>query len=266
MSRTLHLGKQPAQPDGRDLMLADYLDTAKLPKPPTTFGHEDRMPLPRLMLGNGPDDTVRKDFKGAGDCVFAMICNAVRLACTIGGHAVHFTGKEAIAAYSEVTGYRIGDDSTDQGTDMHVALNWWRNTGIKDASGKRHKLGAYAVIDMSAHNLTEIFEALYVLDVGVALGIDFPESADTQFSEGKPWSVVKGSPSAGGHAILLDAKRLPDPKVETWAHDQPATQGFLKARVDEAYALFMPEMLVKGKSLEGFDTTALLADLKAVTR
>jgi hypothetical protein len=37
----------------------------------------------------------------------------------------------------------------DQGTDMLLALNWWHKTGIKDAAGIRHKLGAFTAIDVS---------------------------------------------------------------------------------------------------------------------
>lgn len=254
---TLRLGKQPATADDRDLKLSAYL-TGTLPNVPKTIGHATRMPKPRLMLGNGPDDSVEPGFEGAGDCVFAMICNAVRLATAIGGHAARFTGREAIAAYSAVTGYRIGDDNTDQGTNMRTALNWWRKTGIKDADGHVHKLGAYVAID--PRNLYDELEALYLFDIGIAVGILFPDTAMTEFQEGKPWRQT--DPNAEeGHAILWDAHSSAYDRVETWARDQEATHAFLAAQVDEAYALLTPEMLAGGKSLEGFDIAALQADL-----
>jgi hypothetical protein len=52
--------------------------------------------------------------------------------------------------------------------------------------------------------------------------------------------------------------------VESWARDQDVSEPFLDAQVDEAWALFMPEMLEAGRSPEGLDTVALLADLKAL--
>lgn len=254
---TLHLGKLPARFDERDLPAAKYIDLSKLPKPPAQFGHGDLMPLPRLMLGNGPDDSVAPGFGGAGDCVFAMIVNAIRLSYGIAGNpAPPFTGKETIAAYSEVTGYVIGDDSTDRGTDMRAALNWWRDTGIADSTGARHKLGAYLVLNIK--NLQAELEALYLMDVGVGLGIMFPPTAMSEFDEGKPWTETGASDE--GHAILWDGHRDLE-KVETWARDQEATTGFLEQQVDEAYALLLPEMLVDGKSPEGLDLATLKADL-----
>lgn len=253
----LKLGKLPATPDERDLKLATYLNTAALPKPPAHFGHETKMPAPRLMLGNGPDDTVEKGFQGAGDCVFAMICNAVRLATSLAGKPAHFTGKEAIAAYSQVTGYVVGDDSTDQGTNMRTALNWWRKHGIKDADGHVHKLGAYVSLDLM--NLHNELEALYLLDIGVGVGIKFPVTAMTEFNEGKPWSETDQNADEG-HAILWDAHRTYE-KVETWARDQSATAHFLSVQVDEAYGLLTPEMLAGGVSAEGLNLAQLQSDL-----
>jgi hypothetical protein len=256
----LRLGKQPATVDERDLRLRDYL-TTNLPKLPATIGHASSMPAPRLMLGNGPDDTVAPGFEGAGDCVFAMICNAVRLATAIGGTYARFTGREAIAAYSTVTGYRLNDESTDRGTNMRTALNWWRKTGILDADGRVHKLGAYMALDI--RNLHDELEALYLFDVGVALGIVFPATAMSEFDEGKPWRQTGGEID-GGHAILWDAHSSSYDKVETWARDQEATHAFLAAQVDEAYALLMPETLTGGKTLEGFNLQQLQADLAAL--
>ena len=252
---TLHLGRNPYVPDSRDLKIEDYVDlTAKI-RVPWLLGHEDKMPTPRLMLGNGPDDSVQSGFQGAGDCVFAMIANAIRLSSAIGGKPIPpITGKEAIAAYSEVTGYVIGDDSTDNGTDVRTALNWWRTTGFADATGARHKLGAFALIPQGGH--LKWFQALYQLDAGIGLGIQFPSSAMDQFNAGQPWHIVPNMQIEGGHAILLDARRQ-WPKVETWARDQDVSEPFLETEVEEAWALFMPELLEAGKSPEGLNVAQL---------
>ena len=259
---TLHLGKHPASTDIRDLTIADYLDLAAPIHVPWNLGHEDKMPQPRLMLGNGSDDSVAPGFGGAGCCVLACIANAIRLAVGIAGAPVPpITGKEVIAAYSEVTGYVIGDASTDNGTDMRTALNWWRTTGFADSAGVRHKLGAFVAIPPGGH--LAWFRALAQLDIGVGLGIQFPSSAMEQFNAGQVWQPVPGATLDGGHAIFLDARRQ-WPKVETWARDQDASESFLEAQVDEAWALFMPEMLVAGKSPEGLNVTQLSADLQAL--
>jgi len=258
----LHLGKLPATKDERDLKLEDYLDLSGVVHVPWNLGHENKMPLPRQVLGNGPDPSVAPNFQGAGDCVFAFIANALRLACGMAGKPIPpITGKEAIAAYSEVTGYVIGDDSTDQGTDMRTALNWWRTTGFQDADGVRHKLGAFVSIPASNHRA--FFQALWQLDVGVGLGIQFPASAMSQFNQRQVWKVVPGSPIEGGHAILLDARRQ-WPKVETWGRDQDVSEPFLEKLTDEAWAILMPEILTGGMSPEGLNVDQLNADLKSL--
>lgn len=259
---TLHFGKQAHTFDDRDLMIDDYVDLSATVHVPWNLGHEDNMPQPRLMLGNGPDDSVRPGFGGAGDCVLAFIANVIRLTHGIARKPQPpITGKETIAAYSEVTGYVIDDPSTDNGTDMRTALNWWRKTGFADANGVRHKLGAFALIPRGGH--LAWFRALWQLDIGVGLGIQFPVSAMDQFNAGQVWQLVAGSPIEGGHAILLDARRQ-WPRVETWARDQDVSEPFLEHQVDEAWALFMPDMLVAGKSPEGLNQAQLLADLQTL--
>lgn len=260
---TLKLGKLPHSEDRRDLKLANYLAPV-LPKMPKNIGHEGRMPQPRLMLGNGPDESVAPGFQGAGCCVYSAAINRIRLTYAVAGLPIpRFTGKEAIAAYSEGTGYVIGDDSTDNGTDMRVMLNQWRTKGIADADGVRHKILAYAAININ--NLQAELEALYLFDAGSLIGIRFPSSAMTQFNQGRVWSNVRGAKDEGGHALDWDAHRNYE-YVETWGRDQKATSAFIKKQIDEAWAVFMPEILTNGKSLEGFDMATLLADLKAITK
>ena len=134
---------------------------------------------------------------------------------------------------------------------------------IADATGTRHKLGAFALIPQGGH--LDWFRALYQLDVGVGLGIKFPDYAMDQFNQGHVWQLIKNQPEpTEGHAILLDARRQ-WPKVETWAQDKDVSEPFLETYVDEAWALFMPEMLEGGRSPEGLNVAQLTADLQAVT-
>ena len=57
------------------------------------------------MLGSGPDTTVSAGFDGAGDCVFAGGDHETMLWTLEGGAPASFTGANAIADYSAVTGY-----------------------------------------------------------------------------------------------------------------------------------------------------------------
>src|SRR3954470_24960803 len=122
-TRTLHTGKLPPVPDYRDALFTQFATVSQLlPKVPAEFGHEkdvEALGEQWGMLGNGPDNTVKRGFGGAGDCVFAggdhehMMWNAEV------GKKVAFTGANAISDYSAVTGYEIGNDTTDQGTVVH---------------------------------------------------------------------------------------------------------------------------------------------------
>lgn len=87
-----------------------------------------------------------------------------------------------------------------------------------------------------------------------------------QFNAGKAWTVVKGSPIDGGHyvpAIGYDSRYV---YVVTWGKVQKMSWGFFAKYCDEAIAYLSTEMLLNGKSLEGFDVNQLNADLSALPK
>ena len=84
-------------------------------------------------------------------------------------------------------------------------LKYRVKTGIVDAAGARHKIGAFVKLD--SKDLTQIFQAMYLFQV-VGIGIEFPNSAMAQFNAGQPWDVVPGAQIEGGHYIPCLAKRL----------------------------------------------------------
>lgn len=256
---TLRTGKLPPVPDKRDALFTQFA-TVRLvaPQVPPEFGHEDA--VERLgeqwgMLGNGPDNTVKQGFRGAGDCVFAggdhehMMWNAEV------GKKVAFTGANAIGDYSKVTGYVVGDRSTDNGTQVRDALNYRRTTGLVDAKRRRHKLGAY--VQLEPGNTDHIRQALYLLSA-VGIGIKFPETAMQQFQDGKPWTVVAGDEPHSGHYVPAVAVRAGGIVVVTWGRLQLMTWPFFERYCDEAWGLLSSEFLAGGRSPEGFDLQALL--------
>ena len=260
----LKTGKLPASYDSRDLLFTHFKampDGAQYKQAPVGFGVERTKTLEWQMLGNGPDDSVAPGFQGAGDCVEADACHRAMYGKTLAGEPCPpFTGKEAIELYSTLTGYVVGDDNTDQGTDMRKALNYARKTGVKDASGVVHKIGGYCALQ--AGSWTELLEALAIFDV-VSIGVQFPQSAMDQFNAGKPWSYVRSSPIEGGHDVLVvNRPSHLDVEVVTWARLQKVTQSFYTHLCDEAYGIFMPESLTNGKSPEGFDMAAFQQALK----
>jgi hypothetical protein len=140
------------------------------------------------------------------------------------------------------------------------ALNYRRKTGLIDAAGNRHKIGAFLALEPG--NVDHLLEALYLFGI-VGIGIQFPDSAMDQFNAGKPWSVVAGARIEGGHYVPLVAKRS-NLECVTWGRIQPMTSQFYAKYCDEAWAILSPEMLKGGKSPEGFDLAQLQTDLNAV--
>jgi len=258
---TLHLGKAPASYRRSDLQLAHYRDDTVEITIPKSFGHE-KLISDWGMLGNGPDNSVAPGFEGAGDCVFAGAGHEVMLWNKEAGVTVPITGAQAIADYSTVTGYVLDNESTDNGTDVHTALDWRTSKGDLDANNIRHKLSAYVALEPG--NWEQLREAAYLFSA-VGVGINFPQSAMDQFNENKPWTLVTGSPIVGGHYIpCVGAYSTNYVWIVTWGETHRMGKGFYEYYNDESYALLSTEFLKAGKSIEGYDLAQLEADLNAL--
>ncbi|SPF51234.1 hypothetical protein SBF1_50118 [Candidatus Desulfosporosinus infrequens] len=247
----MKLGKKPFKPSHKDLLYKNYRGTA-LPPIPATFGHQ-ALVSNYGMLAN---DTL-------GDCVIAGSDHAVELWTAEGSKQAQFTDANAIADYSAITGYNPNDPNSDQGTDIRTALEYMRTTGMIDANGIRHKIGAYLALDQT--NFNEILEAAFLLS-DVKLGIQVPSTAQDQFSAGQPWTVVPGATIEGGHDVEFDGWDGTWISVITWGAVQKMSKEFFETYCDEAWAQLSTEMLNgQGLSLEGFNLTQLQADLAALT-
>jgi hypothetical protein len=253
----LKLGKLPAAPDARDLMFAKYVDTTKIPAPPAQFGHEQLVPPKGWgMLGNDQ----------WGDCAWAGPAHETMLLTTEGGKPAAFTADGVLSDYSAGTGFDPksgppGSNPTDQGSQVRAVLGYRRTTGIVDAQGNRHKIGAY--VSLNPGDLTQVYQAMYLFQV-VGIGIKFPSSAMDQFNRGVPWDVVAGSPIEGGHYVCCVAKRN-NIDIVTWGALQEMTVAFFTTYCDEAWTYISTENLQANKSPEGFDLQQLQADLAALS-
>jgi hypothetical protein len=261
------LGKQPASRDDGDIRFSvvKAATTQTLPTPPARFGHAGMYGGVRWqMLGNGPDDSVQPGFQGAGDCVFAGAAHETMETNRLAGRDVTITGANAIADYAAVTGYRVGDDSTDQGTDVRTALKYRQKTGIVDAHGKRHRIGAY--VSLTPGDWAELRQAVWLF-AAVGIGVEFPDSADEQFANGEPWDVVPDAKVVGGHYIpAMGFSGAHTAGIVSWGRRVSMTEAFYEAYADEAWAVVFPEELVRGKTERGFGLVALNAALAQLGR
>lgn len=246
------LGKKPARAGAVTFKLARYADPTALPPVPATFGHDGLIAAGNwLMLGNDV----------YGDCVWAGAAHETLMLTREAGNVVAFTDAAVLGDYAAVTGFDPQKPETDQGTDMQVAADYRRKTGILDAGGKRHRIAAYLALEPG--NLTHLYQAAYLFGA-LGIGLELPVSAFDQTDHGQRWDIVAQSPNAGGHYVPLLGRRADGLHVVTWGAVQVMTEAFLQNYCDEAIAYVSQECLVAQKSPEGFDYAALVADLAAL--
>lgn len=237
-------GKKPARHDPRSVRLEDHFTAATAPASlmlqNTTSGFYG-------MLGND----------NYGDCVEAAAEHTIQTqAWNETGVNLNPSQTDALNAYSEQTGFSIGNSNSDQGTDMLSSMNWWKTTGYPIGS-TRHKLAGYATIT-AATPVAVLKQAIY--DFGnISIGIVPPNAFMDQFNAGQPWTVDGAQNQNNGHcvpAVGYDDTYL---YVLTWGAVQKATWGFYAAYCDEAYVPLLPEWDSKGNSPEGFSAASLNA-------
>ena len=263
LHKDVRLGKGTAVHRATDLQFSRYVDSEKLAlQLPARFGFDHAVaPDAWGMLGN--------DYYG--DCVWAGACHEHMLLTARGstyGIPAQFTDRNALAAYTAVTGFNPNDPSTDNGTNVSDAMRYRRSTGMLDANGGVHKILAY--LSLEPGNITQVWQALYLFEA-VGIGIQFPRSAMDQFNAHQPWSVVAGSPIEGGHYVPLVSRQGDDHalkgtmRVVTWGALQTMTDDFYRTFCDEAWCYVTQDAIERnGVSARGFDLAALQADLAAL--
>jgi hypothetical protein len=196
-----------------------------------------------------------------GDCVWAMIGHAIQVFTANASTEVDVTDADVLKGYSDVTGFNPDDPSTDQGTVIQDALDYWRKTGVGG-----HKILAFAQVDHTDEAEMQQAAALFG---AVLFGMNFPAVAMTQFNAGKPWDVVRSDGGIeGGHAILGARYDAAEGQwyIITWAKEQPVTFAFIKKYFEEAWVVATSEWVkATGQTPSGLDLATLGADFTALT-
>jgi hypothetical protein len=243
------LGAQPITHDPRTLRFADYTPTLGLLDPPKA--RDWLQVIPENQWGVLANDRYGCCVESAAGHMEQMWSKAKT------GKEQVVTDDQVIQAYSAITGFIEGDTTSDQGTDPMDALRYWKRHGMYG-----HKINAYVEVDLNHTNqlkwAIELFGSLYA-------AIDFPESAMAQFELGQPWTHVPGSPSLGGHMIMLGAYDDNYIDLITWGARQRMTWEFWHAYRQAGFAVFSTQWTGShGKSPAGFNIKKLKADLAAI--
>jgi hypothetical protein len=156
-----------------------------------------------------------------------------------------------------------GENPTDTGIDVANALKLRRTVGIPDASGTRHKVGAYVALNPG--NLNELKYATYYFD-GVGLGIKMCQEWMDAFTSGnKVWDEVDNPTWIGGHYITSVAWRNNAPVIISWGDPVELTPQGLAMACDETYAYLSVDRMKNGIDLEGLDLAGMTSDLGQLT-
>ena len=246
------LGKKPAKFDVRTLQISKYM--VKMPHVPINFNWFDKVPS-WPMYGN---DTL-------GDCVEAAMGHSLEQ-WTIYANPPGFVPSEpdVIRAYSDISGYVPNDPTTDNGTVLLDALNYWRKTGI--AGG--HKIAGFVAIN--PRHVLELESAVWLFG-NVIIGLQMPLSAQGQNS----WVIApegltgpRRPGSWGGHCVPVVGLQPNGTTVVTWGQTLEMSKPFFAEYSDEAYAVLSTDWLetTSQVSPENFNLAQLKADLQSITQ
>lgn len=242
-------GRRPRDTSRWAPVLEHYL-TGHLPAPPQVVDRASKVAAWPVDLNDQ-----------LGCCTIATASHEIQAWTAYARTQVILPDDAILSAYEAVGGYVPGDPSTDNGCQVQDVLAYWHSAGIGG-----HRIGAYAALGNPA-NLPLLKACLYTFG-SVYLGLNLPASAEDQFASGVPWSVVPGSPLAGGHAVPLqrwDDSRAGPVEVVTWGQLQRMTLAFARTYLEEAWVIISQDWIeANGKTVTGLNLAELQADLAAV--
>jgi hypothetical protein len=155
----------------------------------------------------------------------------------------------------KITDPRTGEEGA---VELDV-LRYWRETGVGG-----HHIGAFAGV--SLHDESLVRTGAYLFG-GLYIGLALPLTA--QHQDVWDWTGTLSGPAApgswGGHAVDIVGYDDGGLTFVTWGSLKRMTWRFWERYVDEVYALLSNDFLNGDRAPNGFDLTALKADLALVT-
>lgn len=242
-------GRKPAVFDPKTRLLSKYLDWAALPPIPKAQGWDTTTQRWGMFL----NDTI-------GDCTIAAVAHIIMEGQLANAQSVTPTDTEVLTAYEAISGYNPDDPSTDTGCVMLDVMTVWRDTGI--CANK-----SLEFLSIEPGNIELVKAAIYLFGA-VDIGVNLPQSADTQFEHRKPWALVPGyrhDPIVGGHSISVFDYADGWFWAVTWGQAQKISAAWFAYYCDEAYAILDNTWIgPDAKAPNGFDLAQLKKDLNAI--
>jgi hypothetical protein len=232
------------------IIMARTLDA--LGPPPTVCN--DYIAAVKAAVGN---DWGYMGNDSAGDCVEADTAHSLMQRTANSGKIIIPTTQQALAQYSAITGYIIGNNMTDNGTNETTACQYNETTGFLG-----HKSDATGMIDPASINHIKWCIQLFG---ACRTGVNLPQSAMEQSNNGKPWTLVKGSPIIGGHDVpylYYDANYF---YCNTWGLITPIAYDWHREYCDEVHSeLFFDWIRTQGTAPNNFSLDQLAQDMASI--
>lgn len=235
------LGKLAAERPHSLSDLAVYVK-GKMPTPPASVDYYRKIGRDWGMLGN--DQYGDCTIAGAGHAIMAWNAEVAEPDPVPNAHQV-------LAQYMAITG------GQDTGCVEANVLTFWNRQGL---FGDRDKIAAFVPVDI--RNLVTIHQAIAFYGCAY-IGVALPESAEQQFEQGQPWTVVNGSPVVGGHCVLLVGYDQNAVYAVTWGAVVPVSYPWLATYMDECWAMIPEQFVQAGKGPE-LDLAQLQSDLNSL--
>jgi hypothetical protein len=184
-------------------MAAKYFDAANMPPVPDAFDFSTLCPTPLAdVLAN---DTL-------GDCTSAGAGHLIDVFTAGGGAPVVITAAEAIAFYSQSTGYDPSNPASDQGGDEVTVLTSWKTLGYDGKGG--HPIAGFVQVDPTN---AALLRACCFYFGGLYFGLELPDTYTNPFpsSNGFVWGPGTPDPNQGHCIVGLGADET-GIKVDSW--------------------------------------------------
>lgn len=239
------LGKLTPRHDARTLKMTRYAAPAMVPPK-------------RMDWSLGVNDFGMMLNDSIGDCAVATPGHMIQAWSCNTGNEIVIPDEDIVKAYSAISGYVPGDDSTDVGCVMLDVMNHWRRTGIGG-----HKIDGY--VALTPKNRDHIALSIDLFG-GCALGFGLPKTMLSQ----EVWTLVSdtadGAPgSLGGHAVPALNYGPAGIVVVSWGKLYTVTWSFFDEYCDEAYGVLAPQWATLAAYSPGnVNYAQLQEDLKAI--
>jgi hypothetical protein len=248
----LKLGKLAPRHNDKTLRLRTYLGIDVPPPPPEKVFREYKIPADAWgMFGN---DTI-------GDCTCAAVAHMIMLFTAHTGTLVTPDPSDIITAYSAITGFDPLTGANDNGAALTDVLEYWQTTGIAG-----HRILGWVQINHASHLRRQ--QGIHIFGAN-DVGVNLPQSAMDQFTNGQTFDVPREGQSdggiIGGHCIVEAGYGSGGSDFITWGKgDQKGTYRWSDLYLDEAYCVITQDWLNEASGLtpSGFNLDQLTKDLK----